>query len=447
MVGWPESGRGINAWVEDGTCRGITFATRKHAADSPRAGSLALLTPDEDVTWQLRFAETAWFAATESLMDDFGTTGEFTGPRDPIESAEGAADVAELGLKFRLDPGACTTRTFVLAWHAPVFERYWESPPTTWRTYAGTRWQAAVDVARYVIASLPRLRRDTLRFSDALLSSTLPVYVLDAVSSQLATLRSPTLLRQTDGTLWGWEGCMSKAGCCAGSCTHVWSYAQALAYLFPALERGMREQELGLAVRLDDGHMQFRLPLPAGTACDHIFHAAVDGQMGEVLRVYREWRVCGDDAWLRRMWPATRRALEYAWTAWDADRDGLLEGAHHNTLDIEFHGPETMCGSMYLAALRAGEAMARRVGDEAAADAYRIVAEAGRACERPGAVQRRVLRPAAARGLRCAVPVRYGVHLRPVGGSVARPHARPGRPVRSGAYPERPGERVSLQLP
>lgn len=374
-VGWPEIGRSINSWVEDAACRGIAMRTHRHRLDSPRFGSLALLTPDADVTWQLRFSETAWFAITESLVDDFGTTGVFAGPREPAESAEGAGDVAGLGIKFHLAPGERATRTFVLAWHTPLSEQYWQPGAVALPTYAGIRWADAVEVARYVAAHLPRLREETFRFRDAFFASTLPAHVLETVSANLTTLRAPTLLRRADGSLWGWEGCMSTAGCCPGSCTHVWSYAQALAYLFPALERGMREQEMHAGIRPEDGHMQFRLPLTG--ACDHIFDAAADGQMGEVLRVYREWRLCGDDGWLRRMWPATKGALEYAWTAWDVDRDGLLEAPHHNTLDIAFHGPETMCGSMYLAALRAGEAMARQVGDDEAARIYWQVAGAG----------------------------------------------------------------------
>jgi hypothetical protein len=99
--------------------------------------------------------------------------------------------------------------------------------------------------------------------------------------------------------------------------------------------------------------------------------------MGNVLRVYREWQLAGDDAWLRRLWPSVKQSLEYAWVEWDMDRDGLLEGVHHNTLDIEFHGPETMCGSMYLAALRAAEEIARYLGDPSA-DEYRRVFESGR---------------------------------------------------------------------
>jgi non-lysosomal glucosylceramidase len=394
VLGYPEIGDGRNEWVEGDGWRGVAMTTAKHKPTSPRYGTLALLTPDEDVTYQLRFGSTAWFEATESLMDVFGQTGEFRGPRDPRQAPDGQNDVAELGLKVSLAPGESVRRTFVLAWLMPTFEKYWGQPQgapvalgaaegsrgrtPTWPIYQARHWADAVAVARYTIANLSRLRDETRRFAEAFFSSTLPAYVLEGISSQMSILRSPTITRLTDGTVYGWEGCHANEGCCEGSCTHVWNYAQTMAYLFPALERGMREMDYSLNLRESDGHMQFRLDLPPGTPASHTFHAAADGQLGGVLRTYREWQISGDDDWLRRLWPSAKRALEYAWLEWDKDRDGLLEGIHHNTLDIEFHGPETMCGSMYLAALRAGEAMARRLGDDVSADEYHRIYESGR---------------------------------------------------------------------
>ena len=69
------------------------------------------------------------------------------------------------------------------------------------------------------------------------------------------------------------------------------------------------------------------------------YHPAADGQMGTVIQVYRDWQISGDDAWLAQMWPRAKKALEFAWRYWDADRDGVMEGMQHNTYDIEFHGP------------------------------------------------------------------------------------------------------------
>jgi len=377
IVGWPEIGGSLNRWVEGDGYRGVVMTAERHTPDSARFGTMALLTPNEDVTWQLRFAETRWFARSESLMDEFGATGEFSGPRDVQVSPDGQAHVAQLGLKASLAPGESATRTFVLAWLMPSFEKYWGGDGRLWKTYQGSKWENAEAVARYTIENMPRLEGQTRRFADAFFSSTLPTYVLDAISSQMSILRTPTVTRLPDGTLYGWEGCHVNAGCCEGTCTHVWAYAQTIAYLFPQLERGMREMDYAVNLREDDGHMQFRMELPPGTLASHGGHAAADGQMGGVLRTYREWQISGDDEFLRELWPSVKKALEYAWVDWDKDKDGLLEGVHHNTLDIEYHGPETMCGSMYLAALRAGEEMARYLDDHAAADEYRRVFESG----------------------------------------------------------------------
>jgi len=379
IVGWPEVGQSVNEWVEgEGYC-GIAMRTQRHAPDSARYGSLALLTPTSEgseITYELRCAETSWFRATELLMDQFGTTGEFTGPKDAVVSGEGEMHVAQLGVRASLQPGESVTRTLILTWLTPNFEKYWGAGET-WPIWQAGQWNDAQDVGRYVVSELPRLETQTRRFSEALFSSTLPTHVLDAVSSQMSILRTPTVTRLTDGTLYGWEGCHCNAGCCPGSCTHVWSYAQTIAFLFPELERGMRDIDFALDLRDEDGHMQFRMELPPGTVADHGFEAAADGQMGNILRVYREWQLSGDDDWLRRLWPSVKKALEYAWVVWDKDRDGLLEGIHHNTLDIEYYGPDTVCGSMYLAGLRAGEQMARYLGDTAAADEYHRVFSLG----------------------------------------------------------------------
>ncbi|MEA3403989.1 MAG: GH116 family glycosyl-hydrolase [Armatimonadota bacterium] len=379
LVGWPELGENVNEWVEGEGWRGIAMRTQRHEPDSPRYGTMALLTPHEDVTFELCSDVRHSFQVLEELVDGFGATGRFSGPRQCPPSPEGEGPIGKLGLRLQLQPGEQRTVTLVLAWLMPNFEKYWGARQgAVWETWHGRRWEDALEVASSTVRRLGELGDRTRRFADALLSSTLPTYVLDAISSQASILRTPTVTRLPDGTLYGWEGCRPQEGCCEGSCTHVWTYAQTVAYLFPELERGMREMDYQVNLRESDGHMQFRMPLPPGAKPDHRFHAAVDGQMGGVLRTYREWLVSGDDEWLEGLWPSVRTALEYAWVEWDADRDGLLEGAHHNTLDIEYHGPNTMCGSMYLAALRAAEEMARHVGDHEVADEYREVFESGR---------------------------------------------------------------------
>jgi hypothetical protein len=55
-----------------------------------------------------------------------------------------------------------------------------------------------------------------------------------------------------------------------------------------------------------------------------------------------------------------------------------MEGEQHNTYDVEFYGPNTMCGALYLGALRAAEEIARYLGDPDA-DEYARLYASGRA--------------------------------------------------------------------
>jgi hypothetical protein len=173
------------------------------------------------------------------------------------------------------------------------------------------------------------------------------------------------------------EGCNDNSGCCPMNCTHVYNYEQAMAHLYPEVERSMRETDFLVNMR-PDGSMGFRtaVPLRAG---GFVPFPAADGQMGCVMKVYREWRLGAGDEWLRKLWPEVKRALEFAWKKWDADRDGVMEGEQHNTYDIEFYGPNTMMGTLYLGALAAASRMARHIGDSASADSYEKLRKEGSA--------------------------------------------------------------------
>jgi hypothetical protein len=119
-----------------------------------------------------------------------------------------------------------------------------------------------------------------------------------------------------------------------------------------------------------NGLMGFRSYLPDGKQIWP--KAAADGQMGCLIKLYREWRLSGDTEWLRRLWPNAKRALEFAWieNGWDGNRDGVAEGVQHNTYDVEFFGPNPLCGIYYLGALHAGEELARTLGDQDSAAEY-----------------------------------------------------------------------------
>ena len=331
-----------------------------------------------------------WFDSLSALWKEI-STGAFT-PNDGAK-ADGSTgrNGASILLKGELQPGEKITYPVVLTWHFPnvhfaagEVEKEEKTNPDCgpdcaqqprWRPYYASQWKDAADVLVYVRDQYQSLRARTALFHAALFRSTLPAYVLDAVSANLAIIKSPTVLRQFNGNLWAWEGCFCDHGCCHGSCTHVWNYAQAIPHLFPALERTFREQELWRSMN-ERGHVNFRSALPDGPA-PHNFHPASDGQLGGVMKVYREWQISGDREWLAEMYPDAKQSMDFCIAYWDPDHLGVLMEPHHNTYDIEFWGPDGMCTSFYLGALAAMAQLAVDAGHLEDAAFYALLGQKG----------------------------------------------------------------------
>lgn len=244
-----------------------------------------------------------------------------------------------------------------------------------YRPWYSARFTGIHEMVSYYTTQLEALHGKTQLFNKALYSSSLPPEVMEAVTANLSILKSPTVLRQYDGRLWCWEGCEDLVGSCHGSCTHVWNYAQATAHLFPALERTLRDTEF-CENQNPEGHQNFRANMPISPTT-HDFHAAADGQLGGIMKVYRDWRISGDDQWLRRHYPKVKASLDYCIRTWDPGLKGRVEEPHHNTYDIEFWGPDGMCTSFYLGALMAMTRMGAYLKEEVTK--YRQLYEKGRA--------------------------------------------------------------------
>jgi uncharacterized protein (DUF608 family) len=359
--------------IEKPNAEGYGSACLVAIGEKPRVKGMWLRSPG----WE--------FDALSALWREV-STGNFTANDGSNTIDTGGRNGCSILLEGALAPGDSRTHSVVISWHfpncylgvggiaAPEFQgtvgcrSFPEGTPPLWRSYYTSMWKDAREVALYVDENYASLHARTVAFKQALFSSTLPSYVLDAVSANLAILKSPTVLRLENGDLWGWEGCFPDAGCCHGSCTHVWNYAQAFAHLYPHLERTLRELELGRSMD-ENGHVTFRSALPEGPV-KHNFHAASDGQLGGIMKVFRDWQICGDLDWVRKMYPLARRSLDYCIRTWDPDHKGGLFEPHHNTYDIEFWGPDGMCGSIYLGALSALTQMARAVGQTEDAELY-----------------------------------------------------------------------------
>lgn len=278
---------------------------------------------------------------------------------------------ASLYVPLNLNAGQTETIRVFMAWYVPDSDMHIgdvtgesvcapeKNLLKTYKPWYSSRFKSIQDVSAYWKNEYQNLRKKTALFTDAFYASTLPAEVMEAVAANLTILKSPTVMRQFDGRLWNFEGCGDDGGCCHGSCTHVWNYAQAIPHLFPELERTLRNTEF-CENQNKEGHQGFRANTPISPV-KHDFHAAADGQLGGIMKVYREWRISGDDKWLAEIYPRVKSSMDYCMKTWDPRSVGAVEEPHHNTYDIEFWGADGMCTSFYLGALQATMKMGKHL--------------------------------------------------------------------------------------
>ncbi|GEP97553.1 GH116 family glycosyl hydrolase [Chitinophaga cymbidii] len=319
-----------------------------------KQGHFAIYTMDNDTVVDHCWFRGAWFDPLTMVWNTI-KAGE-TKSNAPVEKD---APGGSLYVPFRLKPGEKKVIRLMMSWYVPdsklrIGEDASGDHPDQHkfhRPWYSSRFKNVNEVADYWKENYDALQKKTSLFTDTFYKSTLPPEVLEAVAANLTILKSATVMRQYDGRFWTWEGCGDSWGSCHGSCTHVWNYAQAVPHLFPNLERSLRNTEFSENQNAD-GHQGFRANIPISPLV-HNFHAAADGQLGGIMKVYREWRISGDNDWLKKIYPSVKKSMDYCIRTWDPHKKGIVEEPHHNTYDIEFWGPTGMCTSFYLGALKA----------------------------------------------------------------------------------------------
>ena len=264
-----------------------------------REAAVSMTVDDPAVQVNHAWFRGGWYDPLTIAWKDVEAGAAFT--RAPITDGEPSPG-ATLFVPFELAAGASKTITVRLAWYAghtnlrEATDLPGTLPPSAeekyYRPWYAGRFADVDAVAAFWREQYRDLRARSEQFSECFYDTTLPPEVIEAVSANLGILKSPTVLRQADGRFWAYEGCADANGCCGGTCTHVWNYAQAVPHLFPALERTLRETEFGPS-QDERGHQQFRTALPIRPQV-HDFHAAADGQLGGIMKVHREWRISGD---------------------------------------------------------------------------------------------------------------------------------------------------------
>ncbi len=399
--GWDgKPDRNENRYQEESNLRGLFMYSNGVDSSSVNWGNISLATPSKSiVTYRTSWAKLGWNWTFREFIDDFTEDGEltdygFSGKDGGYEASDIMEDLlqnkqrydlatppATLAVKETLKPGEEKSFVFLITWHFPN-RRGWDQGENNYSAYGTseivgnyytTKQKDSWQVAKYVTKEFTNLENKTLQFLNLFCRSDIPDVIKEAALFNIANLRSQTVFRTKDGYPFGFEGSGSiagtklgggrSAGWGFGTCFHVWNYEATIPYLFGDLAMKFREVEFLYATH-EDGAMSHRVGLPLEQNAKKFKHWAADGQMGTIIKVYREWQLSGDDQKLQEMWPNIKKALSFAWTGiWDTDKDGVMEGSQHNTMDINYFGPNPQMSGWYLGALRAGEEMAIYLND------------------------------------------------------------------------------------
>ena len=359
-----------NQFRNEHPLKGIYMYSEGVDSTSTAWGTMALTTETKGVVSYKTTKAQGWGASIQELWDDLGEDGELTEKNFQVKDMPRAA----LAVKQTIPAYEKKEFIFYLTWHFPN-RKAWAKEIVG--NYYCTQYQDAWDVIEKVHPRLEELEDKSVDFVSSFLASDYPEEVKEAALFNMSTLRTQTCFRTSDGYFYGWEGSMDNVGSCKGSCTHVWNYEQTSPFIFGELARKMREVEFGYATD-SLGVMSFRVNLPLDLATSYN-NPAADGQMGTIMKVYREWQLSGDDDFLKELWPNIKKALAFSWAkgGWDGNMDGVMEGSQHNTMDVSYYGPNPQMQLWYLGALRVGEEMAKHIKDKAFAATCRNLFEEG----------------------------------------------------------------------
>jgi len=346
-----------NKFRQEQGMSGIYMYSEGVDSNAEQWGNIALSSSSEGrISYRTAWLPERWASSILDFWDDFSADGKVENRTDTVS----AKPMASLAVSNVLPPHGVKTIRFLLTWYFPNRIAWSEAPL---KNHYSTQYSDSWDVAKKTILSLPVLEKKTAEFATALCNSDLPEAVKEAALFNISTLRTQTCFRISDGNFFAWEGCDDKVGCCFGTCTHVWNYETATAFLFGDLARVERNIEFGTAANAE-GLMSFRVTLPTDQPQSFV-KVAADGQMGCIIKLYRDWQLSGDSEFLKSLYPKAKSALSYAWKkgGWDGNQDGVMEGVQHNTMDVEYYGPNPQMTIWYLGALRAMEEMALYMKD------------------------------------------------------------------------------------
>jgi len=341
----------VNKAFEITGCKGITLGCDVKNQELLRAADYGNMT----------FGTTSKNAVCTAELNNNSSRSSYL--KSFITSSAGSP-VSVITTDHVLKPNQEITDSFIISWYTPNIS-FPDTPPNQGMTvqnanfhYYSTRFSDSQAVSKYIAKQFKSLHEKTSLWQKTWYDSTLPWWFLERTFSNISTLATSTSHRFQSGRFYAWEG----VGCCHGTCTHVYQYTQAMAHIFPEIERDER-QRVDLGIGYDDATGMIRI---RGEKTG----PSIDGQAGTLLRFYREHQMSKDADFLKSNWEKIKKAVEFV-IRQDKNNDGMEDTPMENTLDALWSGEISWIVGLCIAGVRAGQAMAEEVNDTGFAEVCR----------------------------------------------------------------------------
>ncbi len=293
----------------------------------------------------------------EWLWRGFLETG--TLPAQAGGPSNGEATAAALVRTVELAPHESTELRFVLAWYVPHFRQIGE---TDYGHYYQNRFAFVGEVAEYGLAEFARLWREAAQVPALLADSSLPDWLAQSLANDAYVFSTCCWLTR-DGRFSVNESPANMFGC-MGTLDQKLYGSPYYSLFYP--ECDMSELLQFARAQADNGGIQHDLGYGQ---IDQIGHPSgwPDLSSSLTIQTLMLYQLTGDRAFLDDMYPHCVKALLEYQLGMDSDGDGIANiSGVGNTFDADkFEGTSAYIATLWLAALRSLEELARRQGDEA----------------------------------------------------------------------------------
>ena len=298
--------------------------------------------------------------------------GAMGDPKWSLNHTQEEGDVIRAKAVRTLGPNETVEVTFGLAWHFPLWT---SSDGEQLRHRYAVSHASAASVLGAVLPRAGEIERKIIAWQELVYGSpSTPPLLKDAVINGLYVMARNSWWID-DGRFFQSE---SFTGCPITEtfvCRFNGSFP--LALMFPECERATMRSVA--AAQAPSGEIPFGFGSPMGSRSPyfHVQHPIVSPEF--VLLTWRNYILWKDDKYLDEMYPRCQAALRFAMTL-DKDNDGVVNedpGSETGFPANQYYdiwpwwGTSAYTGSIWLAALRAGEEMAKKKGDAAFAGEMR----------------------------------------------------------------------------